>query len=150
MKLTYARAALTCITLSALLVLAFILTGCYTPAEFRAQQELEAQSKGLICDASLSRYQIVEHVQVGSSSEAAKHCDGPAIGRKTIGCYRLLAGDDLSPKAHIWYTAGDSITRCHEITHAVCGLFHDAYNKFDKKKLRDCAEKLILPQSIEP
>lgn len=133
MKTTYAKAAGSCIALSVLILAAFVLTGC------QSLQETIARGDGLTCDAPAD---LIEHAITDYSKDrvlvtAACDLGPPPAGKRTVGCAR---GGALNPEipAAIWYARGDYYTRCHEVTHVVCGYWHNSDGWVDREVLKQC------------
>lgn len=92
----------------ALAAVLLMLTGCTTVATHVLGHE---------CNASKVPQPVFkEHVMpIMARTDLG---DAPCLGH-VAGCAQY---DDLV--CEIWYTYGDTLTRCHEITHCIEGEFH--------------------------
>lgn len=91
-----------------MLALCILLTGCTTVA---------THVLGYECDASKVPQPVFkEHVL--PIKRVTDLGDAPCLGR-VCGCAQYD-----KHVCEIWRTYGDTLTRCHEITHCVRGAFH--------------------------
>lgn len=120
MKLTYARAAGFCLVLAAIILAAFMMTGC------ASVQRMEAHAMGLSLDAPVPQtvYEEVVLPPTITYDAIEKICGVPAEGSVRAGCVKM-SGTRPSDYCVVVYTEGDYLTRAHERCHCSHGQFHD-------------------------